>query len=441
MEDAMRTLLCSILTIVIVFTHTSYVDAYTCLRPLATNGQGKGMDGLEEKLSSSGLPKSEWPEKGPDFVDIGPFDMKEFEKALGRGETKKRIALLKTQVKKLKRSLNIDRQPVVWHINSSEGAGGVSDILTGLTSFCRALGIDTQWFVIAGDKKKKFFATTARWHNILHGKRGKATSEEERENYDGVILYNVEQLRIRQKKHGLSNPDIIILHDQQPLGMIKELREHFPETKFVWNGHIPYRIKKGKTTVSHKVWKDLLSDINEAQQAVFHMEEYRPEGLDIQVSYILPAINPIALINRHYGETFEKATHAKYDIEADGAGLIVKDGRSFLLRHLGESLQRATRSKYGIKTDGRHLIMQNGRFDLLKDPKGVIDAYLQATLRLIEEGVSPHRIPKLLIAGPIAADNDGYISVYRGLKLRPMRKKQKPLSKRNLVSPVITMRK
>src|SRR5690606_33234619 len=59
------------------------------------------------------------------------------------------------------------RGRTVWMINSTERGGGVSEMLPGMISHLRELGVSTEWAVIeSGDPS--FFQLTKRIHNMIH---------------------------------------------------------------------------------------------------------------------------------------------------------------------------------------------------------------------------------------------------------------------------------
>jgi len=55
----------------------------------------------------------------------------------------------------------------IQNINSTAVGGGVAEILTRMIPLLNQLGVEAVWDVIKGDEK--FFATTKKFHNGLHG--------------------------------------------------------------------------------------------------------------------------------------------------------------------------------------------------------------------------------------------------------------------------------
>src|SRR5258705_12615843 len=61
-------------------------------------------------------------------------------------------------------------------INSTAVGGGVAEILTRMVPLLNQLGVSARWDVIKGDEK--FFATTKKIHNGLHGVPVEVTPDE-----------------------------------------------------------------------------------------------------------------------------------------------------------------------------------------------------------------------------------------------------------------------
>src|SRR3990172_2021989 len=55
----------------------------------------------------------------------------------------------------------------IQNINSTAVGGGVAEILSRMIPLLNQLGVSARWDVIKGDEK--FFATTKKFHNGLHG--------------------------------------------------------------------------------------------------------------------------------------------------------------------------------------------------------------------------------------------------------------------------------
>lgn len=263
----------------------------------------------------------------------------------------------------------------IWHINSSAAGGGVADILNSLVPLATELGVSTQWLVIGGDKK--FFTITKAFHNALQGSSDIEITDEMIAHYHRVTAANAEVLNRLIEEKQWSAPDVVILHDPQPAGLISHWRARFPETIFIWRGHIQFDIAAwGPSHPGRRVWQMLVRFVNQCDGAVFHLPEQVPPGIEVPVRFILPSINPLAPINR--------------DLTTPAAAQFI----------------HSTLSKYGLEDlqdPSVPVILQNARFDPWKDPLGVIEAFREAQ-ELVPLSCKCKQ-PRLLLVGPLAADD------------------------------------
>jgi len=286
----------------------------------------------------------------------------------------RRLQLLAGKLHKAFRGLQ--GRTTVVHINSSAVGGGVADILNCLVPLAKELGVPTQWWVIGGEKA--FFKITKSFHNALQGSAQVDIHEEMLSHYEQVIAVHADRLgRLIRERHG-GAPDIIVFHDPQPAGLISHWRSQFPNTVFLWRGHIHFDAAAcaEPSHPAHRVWKRLVGWVNQCDGAIFHLPEQVPAGVEVPVRFILPAINPLAPIN--------------WDLSTPS-------GRAFIY---------STLNKYGLeelRDPTVPVVLQNARFDPWKDPLGVIEAFRGA------QQLVPHsckcKKPRLLLTGPMAGDD------------------------------------
>lgn len=299
-----------------------------------------------------------------------PFDIQGLERIVGNRAIR-RLRLLARRARKAFRGA--DEPLNVWHINSSAVGGGVADILNYLVPLSNELDISTRWLVIGGEPS--FFKVTKTFHNSLQGSSNEKITEAMLSRYRSVTESNIHMLRRLFETEAWNAPDVVVIHDPQPAGLIPFLRGIFPDCVFIWRGHIQFDLKNLKPShPGRRVWKFLLDYINQCDGAVFHLPDMVPPGITVPVRYILPSINPLGFINR------DLSTPA-------AAGFI-----------------RSTLSKYGLEhfhDRSVPLLVQNARFDPWKDPTGVIQAVREARERLSQNG----ELPQLVLVGPLAEDD------------------------------------
>ncbi|MFA5286748.1 MAG: glycosyltransferase [Candidatus Omnitrophota bacterium] len=239
---------------------------------------------------------------------------------------------------------------VVQHINSTPVGGGVAEILNRMVPLLRELEVDTKWDVIKGGEQ--FFEVTKKFHNALHGRLEEITKrdfeifmETSQQNIEGVDTYG----------------DIVFIHDPQPIALIKKKASN----KWLWRCHIDV------SDPNLRVWEFLMDFIVRYDSAVFSAPSFSRK-LPIRQFLIPPSIDPLSDKNKELPQ---------------------------------ETIDSVLR-KYGIKKD-KPIVMQVSRFDRLKDPVGVIDAYLQ---------VKKYIDCQLILAGGTAEDDPEGFKVLEEVK-------------------------
>ncbi|MDP3041653.1 MAG: glycosyltransferase [Candidatus Omnitrophota bacterium] len=239
---------------------------------------------------------------------------------------------------------------VIQHINSTPVGGGVAEILNRMVPLLRELGVDTKWDVIKGEEQ--FFGVTKKFHNALHGRAEEITQRDfdifmqtSQENIENVDIYG----------------DIVFVHDPQPIALIKKKATN----KWLWRCHIDV------SDPNLKVWGFLMDFIVQYDSAVFSAPAFSRK-LPIRQFLIPPSIDPLSDKNKE----------------------------------LPEETINAVLRKYNIKKD-KPILIQISRFDRLKDPIGVIDAYLR---------VKKYIDCQLILAGGTADDDPEGFKVLEEVK-------------------------
>ncbi len=303
----------------------------------------------------------------PIIRDATTFDIDRLQEIVGV----RAIRRLRLLARKLHKKFH--GSATIWHINSSGVGGGVADILNFLVPFSTELGVPTQWLVIGGDQA--FFKITKAFHNALQGSSQVDINDEMFSYYRQMTATNAVMLERLIKRRHWGPPDVIVLHDPQPAALITHWRSKFPDTIFIWRGHIQFDMAAwGPLHPGRRVWEMLVGFINQCDAAVFHLPEQVPSGITVPVRFILPSINPLKHINRELtgpgAAEFIDSTLSKYDME-------------------------------DLQDRSIPLVIQNGRFDLWKDPEGVVQAFREAR-QCLPKGRKP---PHLLLVGPLAGDD------------------------------------
>lgn len=238
----------------------------------------------------------------------------------------------------------------VVHVNSTYYGGGVASLLSSLTLLMNSVGIKTGWRVIQGSPD--FFSVTKKMHNALQGGTINFT-DRKRQLYEDVVYENVVRNHL--------DHDMVIVHDPQPLSMIRHYRKRGP---WVWRCHLDL------SRPSRKLWRYLSEIVEHYDAVILSIDEYRQELTTPQV-FFMPAIDPFSITNKDLSEGEVSERLAYYDIPTD-----------------------------------LPLVVQISRFDRWKDPQGVIEAFKQA--RKDVEAT-------LVLLGNVATDDPEGAHVYESL--------------------------
>jgi trehalose synthase len=237
------------------------------------------------------------------------------------------------------------KDKTVQHVNSTAVGGGVAEILSRLVPMLNELGVRTSWDVIKGGEQ--FFDVTKKFHNALHGRKEEITQQ------DFDVFMETSQKNIDEMNmHG----DIIFIHDPQPAALIKKRGQN----KWLWRCHIDI------SSPDKSVWNFLRGFVDSYDAAVFSAPSFSQKLL-VRQFLISPSIDPLSDKNRELSEEIISGVLKKYNIERD-----------------------------------KPIITQISRFDRLKDPVGVIEAFLK---------VKRYHDCQLILAGGTAADDPEGIKV------------------------------
>ncbi len=229
----------------------------------------------------------------------------------------------------------------IVHINSSYTGGGVTEILNSLVPLMNDVGINTGWRLFKASPD--FFSITKKFHNALQG---------EKINFSKIKrdIY-IDTTRLNASYTHIGHHDCIIVHDPQPLAMIKFYKKTQP---WLWRCHVDL------SNPNKKVWNFLKKFISRYNLMVVSSEAYK-QNVPIEQKIIHPSIDPLTPKNKK----------------------------------LSESRIKKTLSNAGIETN-KPIITQISRFDKWKDPLGTIDAF-----RLIRKKVNC----RLVMMGSMATDD------------------------------------
>jgi trehalose synthase len=237
----------------------------------------------------------------------------------------------------------------IVHINATYQGGGVAEILYSLVQLMNDVGINAGWRILHGSQE--FFEITKSFHNALQG-ANLNLSEKKKRTY---LQVNDNFSKFTHLHH-----DCVIVHDPQPLSLIRAYRKRQP---WIWRCHIDL------TRPHDELWDFLKGFLLKYDQVVMSSEKYFKEDLPVDQRLMFPAINPLIEKNRDISE-----------------------------KTMLEYIEKA-----GIPTD-KPVITQVSRLDPWKDPEGVIDVF-----KRVKEKVDC----RLVFCYNVASDDPEGLQMYR----------------------------
>jgi len=226
-------------------------------------------------------------------------------------------------------------------VSSTDTGGGVAEILHRLLRLLNELGVPATWEVMSGDPR--FHAITKKIHNALHGWPA-ALEPEERDYFHEVSARAARELAL--------DADLLLVHDPHPVALAGLRRR--PGQRWVWRCHVDL------SRALPEVWGFLEPNVARHDAAVFSHVAFAPP-LPLPSYLVPPSIDPMSDKNRDLDDEEQDALLSRFQLPAH-----------------------------------RPWISQISRFDRVKDPLGVIEAFL-----LVRRRVDAH----LVLAGGSADDD------------------------------------
>lgn len=208
----------------------------------------------------------------------------------------------------------------VLHVNSVFQGGGVAGMLNSLIPLMNDVGVNADWNLLYSDPD--VFETTKKLHNGIQGEDVELTAQE----LDAYLSLN--------RTFALYSPvdhDVVIVHDPQPLPMIRYRQRENP---WVWRCHID------ASNPNRKVLDTLRPFIMRYDAAVVSSESYKQPDWFMDTHIAPPAIDPFAELNRELSDD-----------------------------EINDKL-----AQYGIDQT-KPILTQVSRFDKWKDPEGVLEVF------------------------------------------------------------------
>jgi len=190
----------------------------------------------------------------------------------------------------------------ILELNATAQGGGVAEMLFSSIPFLNDLGIEDEWKIIHGSKD--YFKCTKTLHNQLQGMKGNFTPKMEK-TYQCTIMDCASSNIID------NNPDVVMVHDPQPLGLACYLKKS-TET-WLWRCHID--IEDTPLEVNPSLWDFMTTWIEHYDAAIFSAAHYIVSRWPLPNFIIPPFIDPLSEKNRELSQEEIDKVLAKYHID------------------------------------------------------------------------------------------------------------------------------
>lgn len=192
----------------------------------------------------------------------------------------------------------------ILEINSTAIGGGVAEMLYSSVPFLNQLGIRDEWRVMQGNEA--FFKVTKTLHNFLQGKyRERDELDPEMQGiYYATLLENV-KANIMD-----SQPDVVVVHDPQPMGLAHFLKRG---EIWLWRCHIDIE----ETYLNrYPILREFLSFwIRDYEASIFSAVHYIISQWSLPKFIIPPFIDPFSIKNRELQPEEVNQVLEKYQID------------------------------------------------------------------------------------------------------------------------------
>jgi trehalose synthase len=270
---------------------------------------------------------------------------------------------------------------VIWNVNSTGRGGGVAEMLASLLAYTRGAGLDARWVVIEGGAD--FWRVTKRVHNMLHGAPGDGMGLGPA---DDAIYRDTAERNARELVSLVRAGDVVLLHDPQTAGLIAPVR--------ACGAHVVWRCHVGvdePNELAQAAWEFLRPHVLAADAIVFSRSVFVWTGLDeSRVVVIPPSIDAFSTKNQELTAEATTAILRAAGLEAgDPPVPPVFDRRDGTPGRVDRAVDLDGSSPLPT---GAPAVVQVSRWDRLKDPVGVLTAFVDE----IAQRTDAH----LVLAGP-----------------------------------------
>ena len=183
----------------------------------------------------------------------------------------------------------------VFHVNATPRGGGVAELLKSLVPLMKGAGVKAEWYTIP--PREDFFKITKEIHNALQGKE-----------YVIPFWHRVRYLEHIETSANLMKgmkPDIWVIHDPQPAGVILYLPHFHPAV---------CRIHIDLTLPNPEAWKFFAGIFGMYDKIILSSKKFVKKEIKEKATVFQPAIDPLAPKNQSISLDLSKEILKSYGI-------------------------------------------------------------------------------------------------------------------------------
>ncbi|KPJ73231.1 hypothetical protein AMJ48_02080 [Parcubacteria bacterium DG_74_1] len=183
----------------------------------------------------------------------------------------------------------------VFQVNATPRGGGVAELLRSLVPLMKGIGIRAEWYTIP--PREDFFKITKEIHNALQGKE-----------YVIPFWQRVRYLEHIERSANLMRdmkPDVWIIHDPQPAGVILYLPHFHPAI---------CRIHIDLTLPNPEAWKFFSGIFGMYDKIILSSKRFIKKEIRRKTMVFPPAIDPLAHKNQPLNLDFSKEILKSYGV-------------------------------------------------------------------------------------------------------------------------------
>jgi len=270
-------------------------------------------------------------------------------------------------------------------ISATPQGGGVALMRHSLMRIYSLLELDISWHVLLEDPEI-FAITKKKFHNVFQGVAEPHVKLDEKEK-NKFTKWTLKNFNVLHKVFEKS--DVIVIDDPQPSGLVKLIKEKWPQKSVIYRSHIHLdaALADKKDTQQNIAWKFIWENVQKADLFISHPVK----------NFVPKVVSKKKVI--YMGATTDRL---------DGLNKELSDEqKSYYMRLFNKMLVESGQTPLDHT---RPFLIQIARFDPSKGIPDLLESYRRLRLKLDEHKLES---PQLVITGNASVDDPDGIPIYQ----------------------------